>query len=309
MIRPIVIVGAPRSGTSLLQKILRECPGFGSVPRESQHIWAPYVHPESVAWEGELVTNQVLNDRIAIASIRQQFETSALSAEQWQRLSGSRLLNSPLAKRLARLFPTPVVRAMSSMRGSNTVNFRLVEKSVHAGLWLPLVDAVFPDAIYLHIVRNPVKAVPSIMSGWLEAGRFESFRVPDRLDIEGYHGDRNAWCFPLPSGWRSYTGSSLLEVACFQWRAINQSISEFFDSTERRGRCLTVRLEMLTRKPAEALAAIRRHGHIEDSVYFDQFAERLPVVNEGSPNVQRPSVSQEEIWQRVGELAARLGYE
>lgn len=305
---PIVIVGAPRSGTSLLQKVLRECPGFGSAPREGQHIWGPWVHPERSDWIGECVAPGVLGDADTINSIRSQFDADALSATQWRRVSGSGLLNIALVKRLARLLPRPFVKALSTA-GTSAEHFRLVEKSVHAGLWLPLVDAVFPTARFIHLVRDPARVVPSIMAGWLDGGRFVSFRTPEPLSIAGYDGNAHDWCFPLPPGWQEVRNSSLLDVACFQWRAINEAVSAFFDADGRRDRCLTVRLEDLIRDPGPTLDAIRKHADISELGYFDAFRTKLPVVNEGNPGGRRPTVDLADIRRRTSDVAALLGYE
>lgn len=305
---PIIIVGAPRSGTSLLQKVLRECPGFGSVPREAQHIWGPWVHPEKSNWVGECAVPDVLDDPTAIETIRSQFEGDALSAAQWRRVSGSGFLNSALVKRLARLVPKPFVKALSAT-GAPAGNFRLAEKSVHAGLWLPLVDAVFPTARYVHLVRDPVRVVPSIMAGWLDGGRFVSFRTPEALSIEGYDGNARDWCFPLPPGWQDYRNQSLLDVACFQWRAINVAVREFFDTDDRQDRCLTIRLEDLVRDPGSTLDAIRAHANVDEEAYFDAFRSRLPVVNEGNPGAPRPAADPADIRRRTGDVAEILGYE
>jgi hypothetical protein len=304
---PIFIVGAPRSGTSLLQKLLRECPGHASVPREAQHIWGPHVHPSLSGWSGEVAPESVLDDAALIASIRDAFSQSAVPAATWRRMESGALGGNKWLRRIARLFPRQAVEALIRS-GRTSDDVRLVEKSVHAGLWLPLVDAVFPDARYLHIVRDPGKSIPSIMTGWLEPVRFAAFQVPEPLQIEGLGGATSDWCFPLPIGWRDYRKGSLQSVATFQWTAINTAILDFFGNAKRRERCLQVRLEDLVARPGDSLRSIRRHANIVDRAYFDAFEAGLPVINRGRKHAVSVAIDEERLRADTAAMAAELGY-
>lgn len=304
---PVFIVGAPRSGTSLLQKLLRECPGHAAVPREAQHIWGPHVHPALSDWEGETVPPDALADARLIESIREAFARDRVPAATWRRMESRGLGSSKLLRRIARLFPRQAVQAL--IRGGRSQDAgRLVEKSVHAGLWLPLVDAVFPEARYLHIVRDPRRSIPSIMTGWLEPSRFVAFEVPETLEIEGAASNTHEWCFPLPVGWRGYRGASLQDVATFQWTAINEAILGYFAPPERAARCHVVRLEELIATPGNTLRAIRRHANIADHDYFDAYEKGLPVINKGKATAMTVDVDERRLWERVSAVANTLGY-
>ena len=211
-------------------------------------------------------------------------------------------------RRFARLFPRQAVEML--IRGRRSAgDLRLVEKSVHAGLWLPLVDAVFPDALYLHITRDPGKSVPSIMTGWRDAERFVSFHLPEPLDIDGLDGSSRDWCFPLPPGWRDASNADLQSVAAFQWCAINESILAFFDAEDRATRCHVVRLEDLVASPGDSLRAIRRHCEIDDMDYFDAFENGLPVVNKREERGPPAEVERDRLWDDARDVAERLGYQ
>ena len=49
--RPILIIGAPRSGTSLLFSILRQSPELAHWPGESHEVWEADYHPALRGWE------------------------------------------------------------------------------------------------------------------------------------------------------------------------------------------------------------------------------------------------------------------
>lgn len=305
---PLIIVGAPRSGTSLLQKIIRESPGFCSVPRESQHIWHPHVQPSASDWRGELVSASLLEDSNAIGKIRSRFAAEAISFDDWQRISGNPIANNPLVRRIGRLLPAMAVKALSGFRRNVGRPLRLVDKSVHAGLWLPLVDAVFPDAIYLHIVRNPARTIPSMIRGWQDGGRFVSHRVPFDLALSDYVGKRRNWCFPLPAGWQDYADTDLLQVTCFQWREINRSILDFAEQRCLGPRYIRIRLEDLTNETRSTLAFLSEHCGIDRASLEQRFHDGLPVVNRGTGHRDDSPVDVQKIRGLTSQVADLLGY-
>lgn len=70
--RPVFIIGAPRSGTSLLYAILRQSSRFKHWPGESHEIWEADFHPALRGWESNVLTAEDLNDEAA-ARIRRSF--------------------------------------------------------------------------------------------------------------------------------------------------------------------------------------------------------------------------------------------
>ncbi len=53
--RPIFILGAPRSGTTMVFRWLAAAPGFGSLPREGHDLWRAYHHPRYGGWRSDVV--------------------------------------------------------------------------------------------------------------------------------------------------------------------------------------------------------------------------------------------------------------
>jgi hypothetical protein len=120
---PIILMGAPRSGTSLLAEVLGSHPDV-ALAREPRLVWRYRNDDRSDQLRPEHATPEV------IAHIHDSF--GALLAEQ---------------------------RAT-----------RLVEKTPANAVRPAFVDAVFPDARYVHIVRDGWAAVPSISSFWERRG-------------------------------------------------------------------------------------------------------------------------------------------
>jgi hypothetical protein len=53
--KPVFILGAPRSGTSLLFHLLRSSPALGGLPGEGHHVWRAFHHPRSTGWQSDAI--------------------------------------------------------------------------------------------------------------------------------------------------------------------------------------------------------------------------------------------------------------
>jgi hypothetical protein len=53
--RPVFILGAPRSGTSLLFHLLRSSPDLGSLPGEGHNVWRAFHHPRRSGWQSDAI--------------------------------------------------------------------------------------------------------------------------------------------------------------------------------------------------------------------------------------------------------------
>lgn len=303
--RPVMILGAPRSGTSLLQTVIREHEGFRSVAKESGFIWRKYCHPALHDWRYEGCPTDAI-DEYALKDIRRQFDRFALSSKSWRRASGLNVLRYQRSPLLA-----PVLRggyfalAALSRVGRSLIprgtQERLVDKSVHSALFLNLVDAAFPDAVYLHIVRNGRDTVPSMLDGWLNPDRFFTYDLPGGLQIPDY--PFREWNFALPPGWEAYRDRPLADVVAFQWTHLQRAILNHFDAPERRGRLLRVKLEDLSSDPAGTLRRVAAFVDLPWSDYFERLGREMPTVN------ARPSARKKQTSSEVRERLDRMGSE
>ena len=280
--KPVIIVGAPRSGTSLLQKIIRENPAFVSVARESDVIWNPYIHPRVNNWRQEgLVDRQLSQEDIAF--ILEEYGNKALPAKVWSRWSQSRIMESAFLSRLVRRVYPCADRVFTTVRRilpDRRQDLRLVDKSVHFALWLDAVNQVFPGALYIHIARNGRDCVRSMMNGWLDPERFNTYLLPKNLRT----GGARYWCFPMPARWREYLELPLAERVAHQWVDIQGSINKGLDAARQENRYLLVRLEDLTGEPAQNIRRISDYIELDWSGYFEHVAANMPVINASQKN-------------------------
>lgn len=278
--RPVIIVGAPRSGTSLMQKLIREAPGFVSVPKESDMIWLPHCHPATNDWQYEGCPESRITNEL-IDRIRHDFSTQALSATTWRAFDRLGLMERPRLARCLRLVYRMAFKPWKRLRQTNRQGIakpgRLVDKSVHAGLWLNLVDAVFPNALYIHMVRSPITCVPSMMHGWNDPDRFHTYRVPETM-VSDRKSTTGWWCFPMPAGWRNYYDNDLVEICAFQWNAINESIQRCLASKAFYNRSVRIHLENLATNPHRTLNDLAAHIEVPAADLYNGKSS-LPTVN------------------------------
>jgi hypothetical protein len=262
----------------MLQKIIREHPDFISVAQESGSIWQNYVHPSLNDWQCEMFDTSDLSQE-KIEEIKMMFGKYALSANLWNKFGKLNIMKYQQNPFLAPVLRTgyKVVTMMLNTLPKRGNNSRLVDKSVHCGLWLNLIDSVFPDALYIHIMRNGIKSVDSMIDGWLNPNRFFTYTLPKKLEIPDY--PYQMWNFALPQGWSEYTKKPLEEVVSFQWCQIQQSIMTYFKDENFKGRTISIKLEDLVSDTGQTLGNITSFIGLEWDSYFKRLAKGLPVIN------------------------------
>ena len=61
--RPVLLIGCPRSGTSLLLQLLLSSPELRSVQSEGHILWQPYHHPRDRGWDSDALGAGDVSDR------------------------------------------------------------------------------------------------------------------------------------------------------------------------------------------------------------------------------------------------------
>lgn len=144
---PIFIVGAPRSGTTLLQYMLRSHPNI-SLPTGESHFFIPF--QRAAASFGDL-------------SVRANMQRCL--EEAWRRrgefletdFHGLRFDVEALADRLLREGRTTVAEVIRGLYEANAAGEgkgRWGEKTPYYILHTDLIRQMFPDAVFVHVIRD-----------------------------------------------------------------------------------------------------------------------------------------------------------
>lgn len=315
IVKPVLIVGAPRSGTSMLQQVLRNHPDFWSLPSESDIIWDQFCHPAMHDWSSEALDESNLNstDRQRIIEL---FEGYMRPAAFWRPFEKANLIwgfrRVPVIRKLMRLM---FARALPFITRNSEKNSerRLLEKTASNCFRLGYVTDVFPDAKIIYPVRDGRNNVNSLINAWRDPTRFFTYDVPQELHIPDCAHQR--WKFVLPPGWRDYVDRPLADVCAFQWRSCHEFMLSETSKEKYRGRVLRFKLEEFAANPDRQLRILADFLELPYEDYFKSVAANLPIVNSADNDVSidkwrgpnRELI--EQVMSTITPVMRRLGYE
>ena len=294
---PVLIIGCPRSGTTLLFNILSEVPSLWSIGYESKEIIERYHGPATKGWASGALEAADLTPASSAYMLR-AFEQGAAPGTFWQhvgrlrkRLGGSRRYRA--IKKRGRTQATGAAASSSlPQQGLDAIRayvrarnrlfpargpVRLVEKTPENCLRLPFLLALFPDARVLYLTRDGRSNVHSLLEGWKQPHMFPGYPVPEKLAIPGYTRDR--WAFTLIPGWRELAHSTLEEVCAWQWIRCNEAVLAHQVATQGHVPYLTIRYEDLIAQPAQVLPRVAAFLELDFERDLGRYAEHLPQIN------------------------------
>ena len=152
---PIFIVGYPRSGTTLLQRLLASQPGLYTFP-ETHYF---NVIEKVIQWEEGKETISPCSLPVVFEKIAEKMDLRFTVAEQeiLQRQAANKKLSSKT------LFETIVIRYLLNLYPEITdiSSFRWIEKTPNHAHFLERIIAMYPRSQVIHILRHPVPAIYS----------------------------------------------------------------------------------------------------------------------------------------------------
>lgn len=234
--RPLIIVAAPRSGSTALFETVAVTPQLTNPGGEAHWLVEGFRNflPGAPGVDSNRLTAAHMNPQVALA------------------------MKARLSERL--------VDAAGKPSTADTV--RLLEKTPKNALRIPFFDALFPDARYVFLWREPEENISSIIDAWRAGGWVTYPQLP------GWDGP---WSLLLPPGWQSLKGEPLPEVAAYQWATTNQTIMDDLEAlpAERRH---VVRYSDFVADPAAVVRGICEFAGLEfDAALVERTGGDLPV--------------------------------
>jgi hypothetical protein len=181
--RPVFIVGSPRSGSTLLFETLARAPGVYTIGDESHQVieGMPQLGASAHNYESNRLLATDATPEIA-RQLRERFLAELHDRDQRPPVEGQRL--------------------------------RMLEKTPKNSLRVPLLAAVFPEARFIYLHRDPRQVLSSMMEAW-SSGRFRTYpRLPGWTGLP--------WSLLLVPGWRDLIGKSLHTIVAAQWRTMTR---------------------------------------------------------------------------------------
>ncbi len=282
--RFVVVLGAARSGTSMLRDLIASHPTVACVPFDVSHIW------------------RIGNDRQPHDVLQPGTATPRIAGTIRDRLTGFARRNAGAA--------WPDVRY-------------IVEKTVGNALRPDFVDAVLADALFVRVMRDPRQAVASTVTAWKsppDAGHLmRKLRLFGPADI-GYMGryalnaakgrvghkrGLQIWGVRYPGIQLDLESETLETVCARQWLASVSSIDRFFaDLPPERG--ISVSYEALVGGPHELQRLWSFLGIEDDKRAANVFASR--VKPSGNRQAALPEGLESGTRRAIDALMAEYGY-
>ena len=266
--RPIFIVAPPRSGHGLLFEALGRSPSAWAIRRASHPIIerVDALHPGNLGWDSNRLTAT---------------DSSPQVAEQ-----------------LSSAFAAEIRNREGESPPADATGLRLLEKTDKNALRVPFFNAVFPDAVFVYVHRDPRESLTEMAAAW-ESKRFVSY--PQLPDWPG-----PPWSLLLTPEWRKLAGKPLAEIVAEQWAMATRVLLADLEKLPADRWCV-VDYEALINDPQPEVERLCDFAGIE---WDEQLPSPLPADAHAvePPDPERRKASQAEIeavLPRTAELAAR----
>ncbi|MDT8364707.1 MAG: sulfotransferase [Nitrosomonas sp.] len=229
--KPVIILAAPRSGSTLLFELLSKAKDIWTIGDESHAVFestARFNPASGLCNSNRLLASDA--DEISISLIRQRFYN---------------LLRDRDGGACKKAWYKP----------------RLLEKTPKNSLRIPFLNEVFPDAMYIFLYRNPRDNVSSIIDGW-NAQRF--------ITYPKLNGRDGSWSFLLPPGWENMNNKPLADIAYFQWEATTSIILNDLQTLIPENRWRAISYSNIVNNTEQVISDLCDFGGVEfDSVLQD----------------------------------------
>lgn len=231
--RPVFIIAAPRSGSTLLFETLSQAAGFQTIGGESHLIFEelPELRPNAPGAEGNRLTEREATPAMA-QYIRERF---------WSEL-----------------------RDRDGQPPANDTTVRMLEKTPKNALRIPFLDAVFPDALFVVLHRDPRENISSIMEAW-RSGKWITY--PRLRDWDG------PWSLLVPPGYPALAGQALETIAATQWENTNRILLDDLEQLDP-ARWMALGYDELLADPQQAVARICRFADIPLDPELQDYLQR-----------------------------------
>jgi hypothetical protein len=216
--RPVFIIAAPRSGSTLLFETLAESHAICTLGGEAHGAIEgaqPQLRPGAPGVDSNRLDRTQATPEV-VSRLHQEFA--------------------------AQRRPAP------GATGADPAALRFLEKTPKNALRIPFLDAAFPDAQFIFLWREPDANLASIIEAW-KAGRWVTYRGLDERE--------EPWSLLQPPEWRKMRGAPLADIAAFQWESANRIALDDLARLDGR-RWTTVTYEQLTGDPRATIERLMK---------------------------------------------------
>ena len=270
--RPIVILSAPRAGSTLLFETLAQAAGVYTIGGESHQL----IESIAALRPGRGVVN---SNRLT-----RRDATTAIVAELRTRFTGR-------------------IHDRDGQPPASGASVRLLEKTPKNALRVPFLLEVFPAAQFIYLQRDPRANLSSMMQAWRAKGWITYRQLP------GWPGP---WSLLLPPGYERLQGRPLEEIVAYQWRIANETILDDLDDLPHERWTTVRYESLVADPRAEIGKLLDFAGLAMDSRLEDYLARPLPLSkhtqSRPDPDKWKQNAAEiERVMPQLEAVSARLG--
>lgn len=305
IIKPVIIIGCPRSGTSLLFRILSSSKHLWSLYRESNDIWEAFYKRVK-----KVLKDETLNE----LDLTEEQKNIFLNEFHKHTLNNYYLGYFTREFSLKREPLKPLLQITCELnflyKKFFLKEYRILEKTPKNCFRISFINSLFEDCKFIYLSRDGRANISSLIEGWKAVGKFireETSHI--HVDLKGYNG--KSWKFVLPPGWEDYTDKSLEEVCAFQWISSNKAALEGLKQIEANRKKI-ISYEELIREPYNTTKNLCEFIEIPFSKTLRNITKNLPMVNVVSEPEQgkwRKNVNEiKNVYPVIESMMKELGY-
>jgi len=264
--RPVFIISPPRAGSTLLYLTLWRSPELFTPGGESHALIEEIegLHPADRGWESNRLTAEDATPGVA----------SALT---------ERFLAELRARDGNRVLPERV---------------RMLEKTSKNLLRIPFLRAIYPDAFFIVLDRDPRATISSLLEVWREQTMVSYHDLPD--------WDGPGWTLTLVPGWRALKGKPLEEIVAHQWGEGMRVMLDDLETLDRDCWCVASYEALVEDPQSEILRLCERANLAWDRVLSAPLPHSWSTVTAPWPGKwRRDEETLERIADRIEPIAAR----
>ena len=286
--KPVIIIGCPRSGTSLLFTILSTSKHLWSLYRESNDIWENFYTFTGKEFKNEVLTHEDLDEESKNFLLK-EFHKYSFNNYYIGYFVREYLLKNNSLKPLE----LPIIQMNLLYKNLFKREYKLIEKTPKNCFRISFIDKLFNNCKFIFLKRDGRANINSLIEGWKSKGKYiRRKNLPIPLNIKGYSGE--GWNFVMPPNWENYVNKSLEEVCAFQWISSNRAAVEGLKEIEENRKC-TITYEELSNNTYPTIKKLCDFIDIP-------FSRNLRKISEHPPEVNYVTKPQKEKWKKNAHL-------
>jgi len=279
--RPIILIGAARSGTKFLRDCLAASPDCHAVPYDINYIWR---------YGQDKLKHDILDPKSV----------------------------SPKKRKFIRR----TIAKLSKAQGGD----RIIEKTVSNTLRIPFVDEIYPNAVFIHLIRDGREVVESSMRLWTAPPntgalwtKLKSMPVQNIGYIFWYAGNLisgfvkggrkggNIWGPRYPDITQDALQMSLAEICATQWKnCVEKSLKDLASIDPERVH--TIRYKDFVSQPETLMALAQTLGLSQPEACVEAMQKNLRKMGGIPAWTMLPTKDIDVITSILSDTLENLGY-